>query len=82
MNYKIIKPMIVELLTKDELIKRLKAENELNVADLKMVSSIIKVPRICTDFHKALRKKYDESRFNDLQKQITNQLIQEYKIKD
>ena len=66
MNDKIIKPLIVEVFTKDELIKRLKAENELNISDLKMVSSVIKVPRICTDFHKALRKKYDENLFNNL----------------
>ena len=66
MNNNIIKPLIVEVFTKDELIQRLKAENELNVADLKIVSSIIKVPRACTDFHKALRNKYDESRLKDL----------------
>ena len=66
MNDKIIKPLIVEVFTKDELIQRLKAENKLNISDLKMVSSVIKVPRICTDLHKALRKKYDENRFNDL----------------
>ena len=66
MNNNIIKPLIVEVFTKDELIKRLKAENKLNVGDLEIFSSIIKVPRICSDFHKALRKKYDESRFNDI----------------
>ena len=65
-NNKIVKPLIVEVTTRDKLIKRLKAENEQNISDLKILSSVIKVPRICTDFHQALRKKYDANRLNDL----------------
>ena len=66
MNNKIIKPLLVEVFTKEELIQRLRAENEINVRDLKMVNTIIKIPRMCTDFHKAMRQRHDENRLAEL----------------
>ena len=35
MHTKVIKPMLLEIKVKDELIARLKAENDMNVSDLK-----------------------------------------------
>lgn len=42
--------MILEIKVKDELIKRLKEENKLNVKDLKMLNTIIRIPKMTTEF--------------------------------
>ena len=42
--------MMMEIKVKDELIKRLKEENSLNVKDLKMLNTIIRIPKMTTDF--------------------------------
>ena len=42
--------MLMEIKVKDELIKRLKEENSLNVKDLKMLNTIIRIPKMTTDF--------------------------------
>ena len=55
MNNNIIKPLIFEVFTKDELISRLRAEKELNVRDLKMMNTILRLPKMSTDFYRTLR---------------------------
>ena len=50
MNYKVIKPMLMEIKIKDELISRLKTENDMNVKDLKMINTIIRIPKMTTEF--------------------------------
>lgn len=49
-NKNVVKPMILEIKVKDELIKRLKEENKLNVKDLKMLNTIIRIPKMTTEF--------------------------------
>ena len=50
MHGKVIKPMLLEIKIKDELISRIKAENDMNVKDLKMINTIIKIPKMTTEF--------------------------------
>ena len=50
MNNNIIKPLIFEVFTKEELIKRLRTDKELNVRDLKMMNTILRLPKMSTDF--------------------------------
>ena len=50
MNNNIIKPLILEVFTKDECIKRLRTEKELNVRDLKMMNTILRLPKMSSDF--------------------------------
>ena len=42
--------MLLEIKVKDELIRRLKNENNLNVKDLKMLNTIIRIPKMTTEF--------------------------------
>ena len=42
--------MLMEIKVKDELIKRLKEENSLNIKDLKMLNTIIRIPKMTTEF--------------------------------
>ena len=50
MNASIIKPMMMEIKVKDELIRRVKEENAQNMKDLKMLKSILKIPVLCQEF--------------------------------
>ena len=52
----VIKPQYFELKIKDEIIKRYKKEFELNMKDLKMLKSILKIPVLCQEFQRAFRK--------------------------
>ena len=67
MNNNIIKPLIFEVFTKNELISRLHNEKELNVRDLKMMNTILRLPKMSTDFQRTLRQKNEEQRFVELQ---------------
>ena len=59
LNSNMIEPLMMEIKVKDELIRRVKEENAINVKDLKMLYTIIKIPKMTTDFQRDLRKKND-----------------------
>ena len=53
----LVKPLFAEIKLKDEIIERhIKEEAKLN-NDMKMLNSIIRIPRLCGEFQKALKKK-------------------------
>ena len=81
MNYKIIQPLLLEVFTKDELIKRLKFQNETNIRDLKMMSMTLRIPRMCTDFHKVMRYQKGEIRYAEFQQEAKKQLM-DWKVVD
>ena len=60
MNNNVIKPLIKEMYVKNELVTRLRSQFELNIRDLKKLSNILRVPRMCTEFHRTMRQKNDE----------------------
>ena len=53
----LVKPLFAEIKLKDEIIERhIKEEAKLN-NDMKMLNSVIRIPRLCGEFQKALKKK-------------------------
>ena len=52
-----LKPLISEVKLKDEIIERYKTKMERHDADLKMLLSIVRIPRLCTEFQRASRRK-------------------------
>ena len=46
----VIKPLYSELEVKDEIIKRYKTQFELNLRDLKVLNTVIKVPSLTQEF--------------------------------
>ena len=62
LNKEILQPMAKECNIKEELIKRLRTENERFSFDFKMVTSILKFPRLCTEFHKAVTRRYTKKK--------------------
>ena len=51
---------MMENKVKDEIVKRMKAEHDLNVRDLKMLNTIVRIPTMCLEFQRAVRLKNDE----------------------
>ena len=47
----------------------MKQENELNVKDIKMLNTIIRIPTMCVEFQRNIRQKNDEKKIKDAQKQ-------------
>lgn len=43
---------------RDELIRRIRTDHDTNVKELKMLSAIIRIPKLCQDYQVALRKRY------------------------
>ena len=50
MQAKVIKPMLYEIKVKDELISRIRAEYDMNAKDLKMMNTIIRIPKMTSEF--------------------------------
>ena len=57
-----IGPMMMEIKVKDELIRRVKHENAQNVKDLKMLYTILRIPKMTADFQRDLRNKNDQEK--------------------
>ena len=60
---------MMEIKVKDELARRLKAENDLNLKNLKQLNTIIKIPKLTTEYHRSLRKKNEEERLKEYKKE-------------
>ena len=60
MNNNVIKPLLKEMLVKTELNSRLRTQYDLNIRDIKKLSTILRIPRMCTEFHKTMRQKNEE----------------------
>ena len=58
----VVKPLISEVKVLEALKQRLLKQQDTNAKDLKMLYSIIKIPRLCDEFQRALRRKNDEER--------------------
>ena len=52
-----VKPLIQEVKLKDEIIERWNSAKRGANEDLKMLNSIIRIPRLCVEFQKACKKK-------------------------
>lgn len=81
MHQKIIKPLIIELKVKDELNRRMSAEHDINVRDLKQLNTIIRIPNLCLQFQNALRNRREAKRLTSYQKQALKQLV-EWRVTD
>jgi len=61
MQVDVVKPLLHEIRVKDMLTKRLQIQQSKNSQDLKQLYSIVKVPRLCDEFHKAVRRRQSKS---------------------
>ena len=59
LNKEVVKPLIEEVRIKELLNQRLLEQQAINAYDLKMFNSVIRTPRLCDEFHKALRRKFE-----------------------
>ena len=57
-----MQPLIKEVEIKELLNKRLLKQQAINAYDLKMLYSVIKTPRLCDEFHKALIRKKEQDK--------------------
>ena len=46
----VIKPLTMEVKIREELIRRMKGSHDANLKELKMLNSIIRIPKLCQDF--------------------------------
>lgn len=72
---------MLELRLKEEISKRIKAEYDKNVKDLKMLNTIVRIPTMCQEFQRIIRTRKDQKRFMQFQKQAINQLV-DWKVTD
>ena len=64
-----VKPLTLEVKVLDELIQRLKSIHDTNMRELKMLNTVIRIPKLCQDFQMALRQRYEADRIKKMQKQ-------------
>ena len=62
LNKNMIGPLMIEIKVKDELIRRVKEENALNIKDLKMLYTILRIPKMTADFQRDMRNKSDQDK--------------------
>lgn len=55
--------MFKEILKRDKLIEELQSKYKQNYVDLKMVYSILRLPRLCNEFYKAERRRMTSEAF-------------------
>ena len=64
-----IKPLLLEVKIKEEIMKRLKKDHDLNLKDLKMVNTVLRVPTMTLEFQKALRARKSDKKLAEFHKQ-------------
>lgn len=57
--------MFKEILKRDKLIEELQSKYKQNYVDLKMVYSILRLPRLCNEFYKAERRRMTSEAFQE-----------------
>ena len=70
-----IRPLTLECKVKDELVKRLRIAHETNLKELKVVSTVLRIPRMCQDFHNAMRKRFEREQLEKIQKNAFDQML-------
>lgn len=65
---KVVKPLLEEVRKKEELNKRLLKQQAVNAKDLRMLYSVIRTPRLCDEYHKALRRKHAKQELSGYEK--------------
>ena len=58
-----IKPLTLECKVKDVLIRRVREEHVTNFKELKRVSTVLKIPKLCEEFQKSFFKRVKKQRF-------------------
>ena len=72
-----LKPLMAEVKLKDEIIDRWKNAREGANADLKMLNSIIRIPRLCGEFQRACKRKETAEAIQKGQKEASEHIMAE-----
>ena len=62
----VVKPLLIEVAVKDEMVKRLRAEHEDLQHDLKKLQTVIRLPTMCQKYHQAIKSRKDDQRLQSL----------------